>query len=187
MHLDLCRKLRLRRHALWLCACFQSALHIKDDFSIHHVSGLRLKILLRRAEWLVLRFAHLQEDSQSGCSDCPECVRKNCSDKPWCNSQRSGSVGNDAHMQSRAKTHQVAVSGGSSDRIFQTCHCHFLSPLSPGKDASRLPESAGFVCHRPLSTWTAIGLPKLGHWYFEARCVLMMTMHSAVLLVGIQQ
>ena len=106
---------------------------------------------------------------------CPECVRKNCSDKPWCNFRRSGSFGNDAHMQSRAKTHQVAVSGGSSDRIFQTCHCHFLSPLSPGKDASRLLESAGFVCHRPLSTWTAIGLPKLGYWYFEARCVLMMT------------
>ena len=47
MRLDLCRKLSLRRHALWLSPCFQSALQVVDDFFINDMSGLRLKIPLR--------------------------------------------------------------------------------------------------------------------------------------------
>ena len=56
MHLDPCRRLSSRVRALWPWACFPSALQIMEDASIHHLSGLRLKIDLRLAELQDLRF-----------------------------------------------------------------------------------------------------------------------------------
>ena len=51
-------------------------------------------------------------------------------------------------------------------------------PLSTDSNSGRLPEAASCVCQRPLSTYMALGLPN-----FATRCVLMKTMHSAVLFL----
>ena len=59
MNVDQWGKPNVRRQTFWLWACFLSSLHVGDDFTRHHLSDLRLKIDLCRAEWQILCFAHV--------------------------------------------------------------------------------------------------------------------------------
>ena len=53
-----------------------------EDFSICPPPGIVVNNFLGLEGWPFLRFAHLPQ-SQSGCSEYPAYLRKNCADNPW--------------------------------------------------------------------------------------------------------
>ena len=86
-------------------------------------------------------------------------------------------------MQSRAKMHHVAVLIGNFvtsefPNVFCTCSSTLVDKFGFMLGSQRQPIS--HVNYLP-STWTASGLPMLGHWDFETRGVLRKTMRSVVL------
>ena len=70
----------------------------------------------------------MQEDSQSRCSECPECLRRKCSDNLWHTSQRSSSFGTKPTCNHvRQYITLLRSSGSSSNRSFRESVCDFLS------------------------------------------------------------
>ena len=102
--------------------CLSSALQGVADFSIHHLSGLRLKIVLRCARMTgcsLSSFARRLSIRVFKMS----CLRRNCSDNLWCL--------NDRHLESPhaltcEDTPCCSVCGSSSSRIFPTFFCDRL-------------------------------------------------------------
>ena len=153
---DLCRKLR---------ACFQSALRVREDFSIYHLSGFRLIVVHK----LVLRPVHVQEDIQSECSVCSACLRRNCSDNLWRKSRRICSFGVMPTCECMRKIHHVAVLTGKCCQIWfpevflrcsSTLVTKFGTSLTPA-DNIFVSFSSSFDCDRPLG----IGIM----WLFASR------------------
>ena len=100
----------------------------------------------------------------------------------WCASQRFGSFGMmpACDRVRRCTTLQCCLGSSSSKfpNVFCTCSSTPVDKFGFMLDSQRQPY---FSRHYLPLTWTASGLPMLGHWDVETRCVLRKTMRSVVL------